>query len=239
VTKLVDAMKAVHAAPAPAAVRREKMNAQELKNLAVAWNSSPLRDPFKRRSAFSEKSAREQLTLTGILRQTDSELAVINNQIIAVGETILGFKIESVEADRVWVSGPNDREVIEFKISASDVPPKEVVVANATFQSAQLARLSSANRTQKTDRISVGAHPSRLLFDEGTGHWIDHVMDSGRLIRLEDGSVWRVSPIDVIDSMLWLPISNITVIDGDDPSYPHKLVNMDDNEVVNAKLLQD
>jgi len=41
----------------------------------------------------------------------------------------------------------------------------------------------------------------------------------------------------VIESSLWLPISDITVIEGDDPAYPYKLVNTDDNEVVNAKLL--
>jgi hypothetical protein len=69
-------------------------------------------------------------------------------------------------------------------------------------------------------------------------HWIESVLDDGNLIKLEDGSLWRVSPLDVIDSALWLPTSDITIIDGDDPEYPHKLVNTDDNEVVNASPIE-
>jgi hypothetical protein len=30
------------------------------------------------------------------------------------------------------------------------------------------------------------------------GHWIDAVLDDGRLIRLEDGSLWQVDRIDTI-----------------------------------------
>ena len=62
-------------------------------------------------------------------------------------------------------------------------------------------------------------------------------MDDGGIIKLEDGSIWQVSPLDMIDSALGLPVSEITVIEGHDPSYPYKLVNKDDKEVVNAKLL--
>jgi hypothetical protein len=76
-----------------------------------------------------------------------------------------------------------------------------------------------------------------LYIGEGGGHWIESVMDDGSVIKLEDDSLWQVSPLDVIDSALWLPISDITVIEGDDPGYPHKLVNKDDGEVVNARLV--
>ena len=74
-------------------------------------------------------------------------------------------------------------------------------------------------------------------FNVGAGHWISEVLSNGKIIKLEDGSFWRVSPLDEFTSSLWLPISDITVIDGDEPSYPYKLVNTDDNEIVNAKLL--
>jgi hypothetical protein len=73
----------------------------------------------------------------------------------------------------------------------------------------------------------------------GSGHWIEVVLDDGNLIKLEDGSLWQVSPLDVIDSALWLPISDITIIEGNDPSYPYKLVNTDDNEIVNARLIKE
>jgi hypothetical protein len=106
----------------------ERIDAQALQANAPNWVASPLRDPFKMRGGVSDKPARDQLTLTGILRQTDSELAVINNLILSAGEMILGFRVETVEADRVWVSGPNGREALEFKhfVQAPAKPAHEV-----------------------------------------------------------------------------------------------------------------
>jgi len=49
--------------------------------------------------------------------------------------------------------------------------------------------------------------------------------------ELGDGSVWKVDTADVIDSALWLPISDIVVCDG-------KLINTDDNETVSARRIR-
>ena len=64
-----------------------------------------------------------------------------------------------------------------------------------------------------------------------SGHWISSVMDSGSIIKLEDGSLWKVDLIDRIDSMLWLPVDNITACD-------YKLINTDDNTAVGAQRIQ-
>jgi hypothetical protein len=111
--------------PGSPALPHEKMDALALQAQLASWVASPRRDPFKMRGGVSDKSAREQLMLTGILRQTDSELAVINGLILSAGEMILGFQVEMVEADRVWVSGPNGRESLEFKYF---VPSPEKIV---------------------------------------------------------------------------------------------------------------
>lgn len=63
------------------------------------------------------------------------------------------------------------------------------------------------------------------------GHWIDSVMDDGKLIKLEDGSLWRVDDADAIDSALWLPVSDVVVCDD-------KIINTDDNESVHAVQIQ-
>jgi hypothetical protein len=68
---------------------------------------------------------------------------------------------------------------------------------------------------------------------------IDDVLDDGNLIKLNDGSLWQVSPYDAADSGVWTSATEITVIDGNDPNYPYKLVNTDDNETVNAKLIRE
>lgn len=59
------------------------------------------------------------------------------------------------------------------------------------------------------------------------GHWIDSVMDDGKIIKLEDGSLWRVDDVDTIDSALWLPVSDVVVCDD-------KIINTDDNESVHV-----
>lgn len=64
-----------------------------------------------------------------------------------------------------------------------------------------------------------------------TGHWIESVMSDGEIIKLEDGSLWQVDAGDTVDSMLWLPISDVTVC-GD------KMINTDDNENVGVTRLR-
>ena len=64
--------------------------------------------------------------------------------------------------------------------------------------------------------------------DEGI--WIDSVLDDGRLIRLEDGTLWEVSPLDIITSSLWLPFSDMIVCG-------NRLINEDDNEAVQCSKI--
>jgi len=99
------------------------MNLTEVSVNAPQWTHSPRRDPFKVAGGRSDgKAARDLLTLSGVLRQTQSTLAVLNNQVLAAGDTILGFKLESVEDRCVWVTGPNGREQVEFKYSLPPMP---------------------------------------------------------------------------------------------------------------------
>ena len=66
--------------------------------------------------------------------------------------------------------------------------------------------------------------------------WIDKVIDDGKMIFVEDGSLWEVSPIDVVPSMIWLPVSDVTVIESDG-IFPYKIINTDDGESVEAKYI--
>jgi hypothetical protein len=60
-----------------------------------------------------------------------------------------------------------------------------------------------------------------------SGHWVQSVSGNGEIVQLEDGSIWQVDAVDAIDTMLWLPTTEIVVCDG-------KLINTDDNESVDA-----
>ncbi len=84
----------------------------------------------------------------------------------------------------------------------------------------------SAPRYRAPARVARGGYAGSCE----SGHWIQDVIDGGRLIRLEDGSLWEVDAVDQVDSSLWLPVSNIVICDD-------KLINTDDNESVSARQL--
>ena len=65
-----------------------------------------------------------------------------------------------------------------------------------------------------------------------SGHWIDQVLAEGKVIKLEDGSVWQVSALYVITSALWLPASEVVICDDG------KLVNTDDGDSVSATRIR-
>lgn len=71
-----------------------------------------------------------------------------------------------------------------------------------------------------------------LVGDEGrspeggnceTGHWIESVTDDGKIIKLENGSMWKVDDVDVVTTSLWLPVSKILVCGT-------KMINVDEKE---------
>ncbi len=94
-----------------------------------------------------------------------------------------------------------------------------------------LGQLASELRRQQVAHPSVSAGASysrpRAAMDCDSGHWVDGVTEDGEIVKLEDGSVWRVDPGDNIDSALWLPAAEIIVCD-------EELINVDDNEKVGA-----
>ena len=65
------------------------------------------------------------------------------------------------------------------------------------------------------------------IADCESGHWVKSKSNDGSIVILEDGSVWRVSYIDIIDSLLWLLTDNVVACDD-------KLINTDDGTTVEA-----
>jgi hypothetical protein len=72
---------------------------------------------------------------------------------------------------------------------------------------------------------------------QGSGSWIDSVSNGGEIIILSDHSVWKVSPLDQLETSLWLSLSDVQIVPGDDASFPFRMINKDDKEVVNVQLL--
>ena len=96
-----------------------------------------------------------------------------------------------------------------------------------------------ANYRGAANLPSVPMHPtgsSNYYPNTGSGHWVKCNIDSGNFIQLEDHSLWEVQPLDHVTSWLWLRLTNISVIEGRDISYPYLLANTDDGEAVRARL---
>ncbi len=100
----------------------------------------------------------------------------------------------------------------------------------------QLPQATVAERRAAETKSQSAARPRRGGGRTGSsgceaGHWIESVAADGQIIKLEDGSIWEVDPVDVIDAALWLPITDIVVCES-------KLINTDDNETISARRIR-
>jgi hypothetical protein len=89
---------------------------------ATAWTAAPRRDPFGNRMD-RKSSASPVLKLQAVWRQSGTNLAVINNQIITEGDQIDEFSVEKIEPDHVWLTGPNGRRGLRFELPGSEKVP--------------------------------------------------------------------------------------------------------------------
>ena len=71
----------------------------------------------------------------------------------------------------------------------------------------------------------------------GQKTWIKEKIDSGRMLLLADGSLWEISLLDRINTMLWMMFDDVIVVKGDSPLFPYKLVNTSQGETAEAKYL--
>jgi hypothetical protein len=105
-----------------------------------------------------------------------------------------------------------------------------------------IAILPSALMNPSTGAPRPGNPPTRpsgRYQGVGGGHWVSKKLDGGRMIRLEDDSLWEISSLDRINSMLWLTTERVTVIESDaSPGYPYKLVNEDSGNTAAAKRVE-
>jgi hypothetical protein len=73
----------------------------------------------------------------------------------------------------------------------------------------------------------------------GSAHWLMKVSGGGRLVLLEDGSLWEVQATDRIYTGIWSPTASITVTAARTPSgdYKYALFNKDHGDTVMAKFM--
>ena len=72
---------------------------------------------------------------------------------------------------------------------------------------------------------------------KGDVHWLKEVQKGGRLIILDDESIWEISPSHTGDTVTWDLVSGISVSSGKDAAFPYRLINTGMGESVNARHL--
>ena len=100
-TPLIAAPPAAPPTAQPAAVPAEDMPGlrQGQREQAARWTWS--RDPFTRGPAVVGVAG---LTLTGIIWDRTSPLAIINGEVLQPGQEIEGYRLLQIQPDRVWLS---------------------------------------------------------------------------------------------------------------------------------------
>jgi hypothetical protein len=109
---------------------------------------------------------------------------------------------------------------------------KSLLTQDQLSQVTAAERRAAESEKQKppdSRRRRVGPGAASLSCE--AGHWVESVAADGRIVKLEDGSIWEVDAVDAIDSALWLPTTDIVVC-GD------KLINTEDNETVSARRIR-
>ena len=83
----------------------------------AGWTESPGRDPFLLVTLNAGTGAGTPVSrwkLQAIWSQTGRRVAVINRHVYSEGDEIDGYKIERIDTDRVWLDGPDGKEILAF-----------------------------------------------------------------------------------------------------------------------------
>jgi hypothetical protein len=100
-----------------------------------------------------------------------------------------------------------------------------------TLEQKEKVDVAEKNSQLAKPSLRAPSHTKRGSSGCESGHWVEHVMPDGEFIKLEDGSVWEIDISDQIDTMLWLPTTDII-------ACSDKLVNTDDNETAGARKIR-
>ena len=134
--------------------------------------------------------------------------------------------------------------VLGFVVFAANTPKKILSFNEIMTKTEQnrtgVSKLSTNERVALEEWltnfvIGIAARKTNIYLGVGQEHWVTETIGSGAFIRLEDDSLWEISPIDRINTMLWLPIDYVIVIKNTNALYSYKLLG--ERDTAEARLL--
>jgi hypothetical protein len=134
-------------------------------------------------------------------------------------------KLKSLGVGRRWC----DEEIAKCRAAGSDTGRSEKSGGDAERQEPKAG----------PKRAAYPATQRNVYAGTGDGHSIEKNIGSGQFILLDDGSMWKIDPLDKLDASLWTAFSDITVVESTDgsPGYDFLLINTDDSEKAHAKYM--
>jgi hypothetical protein len=111
--------------------------------------------------------------------------------------------------------------VENFKVCSSGRYPALCNHSLLTSEQAKAVSSAEANSSQPASTVTVPprTQPGGCV----SGLSIESVDGDGKIIKLDDGSMWEVDDVDTVDTALWLATEDVVLCDG-------KMINTDDNE---------
>jgi hypothetical protein len=156
-----------------------------------------------------------RLGVPGRLRRALEELNTLSEQPNPSRGAIrkVSGEIEGILQD---IDEPSDQTAIEeeiprpYKPRLPGLPPPSRAALPPS-----VPEIASPKRRRLRRRKRVGIpSPEHSLFDALDGssiHALIDVREDGELVELDDGSLWRIAPGDITQSVLWLPTQSVRV----------------------------
>lgn len=132
---------------------------------------------------------------------------------------------------------PTDNREVELSHKEAELAKKEAELLKKELETtkSEIANRNSNVGEPKLDRQKskppARVQPVAPQAECDSGHWIQSVSSDGSIIKLEDGSIWKVDSVDTVISSIWLPVTDVVVCDD-------KIINTDDNESVGVSRLR-
>lgn len=142
--------------------------------------------------------------------------ALCRHELLTPGELAQVRSAEKAENLRVCLDGRFPALCSHSMLTPDQA--KEVAAAEA--------KAASARQSQSPPRAE-GAPPAGSC---ESGHWIEAIEGDGKIIKLEDGSLWEVEDLDTVTTSIWLPVTEVVVCDG-------RMINVDDGETAEVTPL--
>ncbi|MBM7070905.1 hypothetical protein JQC92_02465 [Shewanella sp. 202IG2-18] len=175
----------------------------------------------KKWHSFDEKESKRPATSTKV-----NEESSVKDIVKSIPELYQWYQ----EDGKLWERAMEIDNKLANDPKYGNLPTRERFLA--VVEKVRKESQTTAKTTHVTKPISYSYKD--MYTGVGIEHWIKENNSQGKVIILEDGSIWKIE--DNIESMLWLPIDRISVVELPAQGF-YRLINKENGNVAIGKYL--